>query len=314
MKKHKNKYKLTFLLLFVSSCGQMLSTQSMLDATFAPSPSISNALASQYNKLRVEFSQEMNVEGLSRGNSYSISQISNGLPLSILEVAILDSRTVQLTTEFQTSSATYLLTVTGVQNKIKANLAYPLNQKQFFGFNSSGGIYVDNRDGIIYYSGLNIYYSKCVAGQTYNPTTNDCTGAGNAGNSYLATTHNFCSTGNNNCNGGIDTGTITTPFIGGSTSGAYTVCNNLNSTPSSGFGGRQKWRVPKFEELSTLIQINSTPSINGTLFPNSPANTYWSATSVGINNTRGYVLDFSLGLATTQTKTFTFNVRCVSDP
>ena len=137
MKKHKNKYKLTFLLLFVSSCGQMLSTQSMLDATFAPSPSISNALASQYNKLRVEFSQEMNVEGLSRGNSYSISQISNGLPLSILEVAILDSRTVQLTTEFQTSSATYLLTVTGVQNKIKANLAYPLNQKQFFGFNNA---------------------------------------------------------------------------------------------------------------------------------------------------------------------------------
>lgn len=53
----------------------------------------------------------------------------------------------------------------------------------------------------------------------------------------------------------------------------------MNSTRSQGAG----WRVPNVKELETLVETACfMPSINETIFPNTPDDWYWTSTSMSI--------------------------------
>lgn len=60
---------------------------------------------------------------------------------------------------------------------------------------------------------------------------------------------------------------------------------------SGGFAGHADWRVPKLKELKSLVEVGCwSPSINLTLFPNTPDAEYWTSSSyTGFNNNAWYV-------------------------
>ncbi|MCC5813498.1 MAG: DUF1566 domain-containing protein [Leptospira sp.] len=190
------------------------------------------------------------------------------------------------------------------------------------------GTFTDQCDGTIQFAGTagtfggqtytaqTLIFTKCTHGQTYNSTTNDCTGTGNEGNNYGATQVQFCDFNNNSCNGETDTGTLDD----GGTSGAWTACDNLN------FAGKTDWRVPTRNELKTLIHCNNktmpnngfncgednfTNPVLSFLFPNThnPFNIYWTSTS--FTNTSGTYVRFDNGLSSGNNKNQNSHLRCV---
>lgn len=44
-------------------------------------------------------------------------------------------------------------------------------------------------------------------------------------------------------------------------------------------GGFTDWRLPSFEELKSLVEKDKNPSINQTVFPNTPRESYWSSST-----------------------------------
>ena len=98
---------------------------------------------------------------------------------------------------------------------------------------------------------------------------------------------------------------------GGSTTtwdDAITHCTALN-TPG------KTWRVPTLYELLILADYNanSSPIINGTLFPNTiTATTYWSSTTNTQNTLEAWTLDFSNAGTSKTNKGNLRNLRCVS--
>jgi hypothetical protein len=187
------------------------------------------------------------------------------------------------------------------------------------------GTFTDNFNGTIRFDGVagtfggNVYiaqtltWKKCSQGQTWNSGTNNCDGT--AGTWY------FCTTGDNNCNGGITTNELGVGgFLGGSTSGAYNQCNSIGT-----YAGKTGWRVPKKDELKTLIHCTdktipmdnnncqignyTTPTISN-LFPNTPSAVYLSSTST--SSAFANSVAFSDGFAWCSMKSSWDPVRCVA--
>ncbi|MEI6806062.1 MAG: DUF1566 domain-containing protein, partial [Myxococcaceae bacterium] len=71
---------------------------------------------------------------------------------------------------------------------------------------------------------------------------------------------------------------------------AATYCANQTT------GGLSGWRLPNIMELGTLMDYTSstTPYLNGTVFPGTPASSFWSSTPE-IGNGGGNSWDFQLG-------------------
>ncbi len=84
---------------------------------------------------------------------------------------------------------------------------------------------------------------------------------------------------------------------------AGTACSNLNL---AGTG----WRLPTEYELGTLFNFG-TPAINGTYFPNTKQDYYWSSTTTAFSTTAAWSEVFSFGFTFSNPKTNTFYVRCV---
>ncbi|MDX1960647.1 MAG: DUF1566 domain-containing protein [Leptospiraceae bacterium] len=172
--------------------------------------------------------------------------------------------------------------------------------------------FTDNGDQTIRDNNTGLIWMKCTMS---NVSGVPQSGAGCA--TGTVGTYAFCSTSNNNCNGGVSTVNLQPPaWIGGSTSSLWTACDNANTTPSGGFAGRTNWRVPTRDELFTLVDNSRiNPVINITYFPNTQSNNYWSSTTYAPLTISAWVVNFNGGGLIDSNKTNNiFYVRCVSGP
>ncbi len=169
------------------------------------------------------------------------------------------------------------------------------------------------------YTAQNLIFMKCSQGQVWNSENNDCTGTGNTGDNFGASSiYEYCNAADNSCNGGTNFGVLD----GGGTSTAYTTCNTLS------FAGKMSgsWRVPTKNELKALIHCTdkvipddrndcgtgnyTSPSINH-LFSNTVINPYWSSSSA--SGGRAWEVDFGTGRINDGSDKFSvYSIRCVS--
>ena len=57
------------------------------------------------------------------------------------------------------------------------------------------------------------------------------------------------------------------------------------------FGGFSDWRLPSLEELQSLVKTDKSPSINDTVFPNTPREMFWSSSTPMININTHMMID-----------------------
>lgn len=75
-------------------------------------------------------------------------------------------------------------------------------------------------------------------------------------------------------------------------------------------GGFTDWRLPSFEELKSLVEKDKSPSINQTVFPNTPREIFWSSSIDTVNNLAWFVY-FGSGNCNCATKCSNHAVRLV---
>lgn len=62
------------------------------------------------------------------------------------------------------------------------------------------------------------------------------------------------------------------------------------------FAGQNDWRLPTIRELSTITEMDANnPTINGTIFPKTPASRFWSATAYAGNSDGAWIVNFGEG-------------------
>ncbi|MCE9499324.1 MAG: DUF1566 domain-containing protein [Leptospira sp.] len=76
------------------------------------------------------------------------------------------------------------------------------------------------------------------------------------------------------------------------------------------------WRLPNINELRSITDLTRTvaPVINVTAFPATGVGVYWASSTRLGTLTFAWVVNFSTGAVTTNSKAATSNVRCVSGP
>jgi len=99
--------------------------------------------------------------------------------------------------------------------------------------------------------------------------------------------------------GGACTGTATTY--------TYGQANSISST----FANQSDWRLPNIQELESIVEYGTYPTINSALFPNAPENTkFWSSTPEA-NSTNAWYLSFLHGGNDTDRREYLWAVRLV---
>jgi hypothetical protein len=80
----------------------------------------------------------------------------------------------------------------------------------------------------------------------------------------------------------------------------------------SSFAGKSDWRLPNIKELSSLATLNCyNPSINTTMFPNTPATYFWSSSPYANDSSYASLLDFSYGYDHSYDRNNSYRVRLV---
>lgn len=78
---------------------------------------------------------------------------------------------------------------------------------------------------------------------------------------------------------------------------------------------RSDWRLPTRLELVSLVDFTVRPSIDAAAFPNTPADWFWSASYLALNDASAWAIDYSKGSAFVRAIESPAQVRCVSgDP
>lgn len=288
----------------VAACNGT-NTQALLDAKFLsfPAPYIDTILVTQYNRIVVTFNEKVVATTGANKDNYAIVETS-GAALAVTAAAELNGGSIsfQISTGIQLSNREYSITASNIQNLRGSTVTAA--QKKFIGYNSTGnGVFVDNGNGTVYSSGLNMTWAKCAQDNSgvatlYNTALNDCSGGTGINGTFA-----YCPAFNDSCNGGVAGQNLD----GGGISPLYSTCAALNS--GSGFAGKKLWRVPTFAELSSIIVINSNPSVNATLFPGTASANYWTATSA--STSQSWIISFGSGVNNLQIKTTASNARCI---
>ncbi|MSQ83677.1 MAG: DUF1566 domain-containing protein [Myxococcales bacterium] len=72
------------------------------------------------------------------------------------------------------------------------------------------------------------------------------------------------------------------------------------------------WRLPGVRELATLVDLGQlNPAIDKTAFPNTPAESFWSATAYSGSSSYAWNVYFNGGYSNSHGVTNTYRVRCV---
>lgn len=86
---------------------------------------------------------------------------------------------------------------------------------------------------------------------------------------------------------------------------AISYCENLE------LDGYNDWRLPNFTELYLLVDRNqTTPAVDST-FEHIANGKYWSSTTVDIDNSMGWIVDFEHGNSEWLAKDTKAYVRCI---
>ncbi|MBI4741105.1 MAG: DUF1566 domain-containing protein [Betaproteobacteria bacterium] len=67
---------------------------------------------------------------------------------------------------------------------------------------------------------------------------------------------------------------------------------------TSNFAGHSDWRLPKVRELQSIVDyaVTTAPTINGSVFPATPQDTFWSASPYALDPSQAWQLDFTYGV------------------
>ncbi|WCL49701.1 Lcl domain-containing protein [Leptospira sp. GIMC2001] len=132
--------------------------------------------------------------------------------------------------------------------------------------------YSDNGDGTVTDKATGLIWQKCTKGSN---SSTDCTGVTTDDRSNLAGARNYCS--------------------------------SLSLASKT-------WRLPSRQELETLVDygLTASPVIDGSVFPETVANPYWSSTNYLQQSTSAWLVSFSLGDLTASGAALSYYVRCVS--
>ncbi|MGB8297967.1 MAG: DUF1566 domain-containing protein [Polyangia bacterium] len=97
-----------------------------------------------------------------------------------------------------------------------------------------------------------------------------------------------------------------------SATATYTLAQAVAYCPTLTLAGHSDWRLPSLVELFSIVDAGqSNPSINGTYFPSTPANWFWSSSPVAGSPSYPWVVDFYLGGAGSSDFSDIDYVRCV---
>ena len=141
--------------------------------------------------------------------------------------------------------------------------------------------YVDNGDGTVTHTPVGLMWKRCAEGQTWTAADATTTPA-----------------------------TPATCGSGSTISYTWYQAQTLTST----FAGHDDWRVPKEDELISLLDYtipNPDPAINATQFPNTPTSGFWSASTGAYGSNYAWSVNFSHGYADYYDKNDSFQVRLV---
>jgi len=71
----------------------------------------------------------------------------------------------------------------------------------------------------------------------------------------------------------------------------------LASANANSLGGYSDWRIPNYFELASIINlVNCSPSIDTTVFPSTPANYHWTASTTPCDSSCAFYVHFIDGL------------------